>query len=300
MKSFADIHSAVRDKLKSGGKSQMAVLMPSHIEHFMAIRKAYDDAYIIPIFIGDRNSVKSIAIKAGIDLNNYEVIDSSNPITESIRLVIDGKANLLFNGGIPVRELANYISKKESGFISEGNIATHIAAVQTSRYHKLMFITDAAVIQSPDVAQKVAIIENSAGYARRLGIPRPKVALLAAVEAIYPAVPVTMEEAAIAKMGERGQIKDIIIDGPLSFDCAINIEIAQQKGIKSSPVAGDPDIFMGPSMETAHGIYKAMVMYANVAGGSVIFGGKAPIACGFEVDSVNNIFNSIAMAILAA
>ncbi len=133
-----------------------------------------------------------------------------------------------------------------------------------------------------------------------LGIPRAKVALLAAVEAIYPAVPVTMEEAAIAKMGERGQIKDVIIDGPLSFDCAINAEVAHQKGIKNSQVAGDADIFVAPTIETADGVYKAMVMYAGALAGGIIIGGCVPIGTMYEIDSADNIMNSIVLSVLAA
>jgi phosphotransacetylase len=138
-------------------------------------------------------------------------------------------------------------------------------------------------------------VQNAARLVGLLGVKQPKAALLAAVEAIYPAIPVTMEEAAIAKMSDRGQIKGCFIDGPLSFDVAISTEVAHSKGIVDSRVAGDTDIFVGPSMETAHGMYKAMVLYAGVEMAGVIFGGVVPVATSFIVDPIESIINSIVL-----
>ena len=159
-----------------------------------------------------------------------------------------------------------------------------------------MFVSDGAVNNNPDAAKKIQIVQNAASVAKQFGVETPKAALLAAVEAIYPAVPVTMEEAAIAKMSDRGQIKGVDIDGPLSFDVAIKTEVARSKGITNSKVAGETDIFVGPSMETANGIYKAMVLYAKAESASVIVGGKAPVASPFAVDSVESAANSLLVA----
>ena len=107
-------------------------------------------------------------------------------------------------------------------------------------------------------------------------------------------------EAAIAKMSDRGQIKDVAIDGPLSFDVAISAEVAHSKGIINSPVAGETDIFVGPSTATANGVYKAMVMYAKAQSAGIIFGGRVPVAAPLAVDSIENIVNSIVLSVFVA
>jgi len=300
MRTFKELLAGAKEKVKSSGPMRTAILAPSRSEHIEAAMKAISEGYIKPIFVGRKNDLIRLGSDSGFDIGGSEIVDSAKPAEEAISLATNGKIDLILNGGIPVREIAQAIGKKEIGFIPEGRIATHIAVFESSKYHKLMLVTDAACIPSPDAAQKIAIVENAAAFARLLGIPRAKAALLAAVEAIYPAVPVTMEAAAIAKMSERGQIKDVIIDGPLSFDCAISAEVAHQKGIKDSPVAGDADIFVTPTIETADGIYKAMAMFTKALAGGVIFGGQAPIATSYEVDSAENIMHSIGLAILAS
>lgn len=300
MRIFKELLAGAKEKVKSTGPLTTVILAPSRAEHIEAIKSATAEGYIRSIFIGERNELIRLALNSGIDIAGSEIVDSAKPAEDAISLATKGGIKLILSGGISVREIAQTISKKEMGFIAEGRIASHIGVFESSKYHKLMLVTDASCIQSPDAAQKIAIIENAAVFARLLGIPRARVALLAAVEAIYPAVPVTMEEAAIAKMSERGQIKDVIVDGPLSFDCAISADVAHQKGIKNSPVAGDADIFVVPTMETADGIYKAMAMFTKALAGGVIFGGLVPIATSYEVDSAENIMHSIVLAVLAA
>jgi len=300
MNTFKEIHAAAKEKVKNSGSFKAGILAPSRPEHFKATKRGIEEGYIAPIFLGDKDEITALLASEGLNPGDCQVIESKNPLDDGLSMAATGKVQLLMNGGITVREMADHIGRPNLHFASEGKIASHIGVMEISGYHKLLLVTDSVSVQSPQTTDRISIMENAAAVARLIGIPRAKAALLAAVEAIYPAVPVTMEEAAIAKMGERGQIKDLIIDGPLSFDCAINEEVAHQKGIKNSPVAGDTDIFITPTIETANGIYKALVMYARANAGGLIYGGKVPVATAFEVDSADNILNSIALAVLAA
>ncbi len=297
IKSFSELRDLVREKIKVKGAVPAAVIAPNELKHIEAAVQAANEELIDPVFIGKRKSIEELAASNHINIGAFKIIDSSFPLPDTVTLAENGEIKLIIGGGISPREIAHQIFKNGAGFTASGKIATHIAVLQTPRYHKMMFLTDSAVFGNPDSAQKVTIIENAAAMARLMGIAVPKITLLAAVEAIYPAVPVTMEEAALAKMADRGQIKNVLVDGPLSFDVSISAEVAHQKGIKNSPVAGDPDIFVGPSLETSYGIYQAMVLYAKAEAASVIFGGKVPIATSFVTDDVRNVYNSILLGL---
>ncbi|SYZ71846.1 putative Phosphate butyryltransferase [Candidatus Zixiibacteriota bacterium] len=296
IKSFSELGHLVREKIKSSGAVPTVVVGPKELKYLEAAVRAAREGLINPVFIGHKKNIEDLAASNHIDIGTFKIIDSSSPLTEAIAMAEKGETKLII-GGMAPREIAVQIFKNGGGFVKAGMSPTHIALMQTPRYHKMMFLSDAAVFGNPDSAQKITIIENAAALVRTLGVSVPKVTLLAAVEAIYPAVPVTMEEAAIAKMADRGQIKNVLVDGPLSFDVSISTEVAQQKGIKNSPVAGDPDIFVGPSMETSYGIYQAMVLYAKAEAGSVIYGCKVPIATSFVSDNIGNVYNSILLGL---
>lgn len=294
---FGELRQAALQKISGKKPLRLGIISPRR-KHLEMADQAMRMGLITAVLFGSEKIIRPVAQDADIDLSSCEIIDTQVPVPEAVAQAREKNLDIIFNGGVTVRDIARYVVKKEAQFVSEGKTLSHLALLTHPRYHKMIFLTDAAVAPQPDASQKVALIENAAAVARTCGIAQPKIALLAAVEAIYPAVPVTMEEAAIAKMGDRGQIKNVLIDGPLSFDCAISADVASQKGIKNSPVAGDPDILVTPTIETANGIYKAMVLYAGAQGAGVIYGGVAPVACGFEIDSEDNIINSLALAAL--
>jgi phosphate butyryltransferase len=172
-----------------------------------------------------------------------------------------------------------------------------VAVFEHTLYPKLLLMSDGGVTVAPDINKKVSIIQNAVEVAGLLGVESPKVALLAAVEVIYTAMPVTMEAAVIAKMADKGQIKNCRIDGPLSMDVALIPEVARHKGV-ASEVAGDADILIAPNIETGSGIYKAMSIFAGAKTAGLIIGGRIPIALSSRCDNEENIFHSLALAAL--
>lgn len=297
IRSFGELKDRTKEKIKDNAP-KMGIIYPRGGKCLKAAIQAASEGFVNLVLIGHKIEIESTAQAAGQDVSKYPIVEVENlqsAINTAVKMALAGDVDFLLKGCVDTTELVDVLVKKNSGFLPKGKTLSHIGLMQTEKYHKLMFITDSAVNASPKPAITIGIVQNASMLAGAMGVEQPKAALLAAVEAIYPAIPVTMEEAAIAKMSDRGQIKGCYIDGPLSFDVAINTEVAHSKGITDSKVAGDTDIFVCPSMETADGVYKAMVMYAKAEAAGIIFGGAVPVASTYAIDPIANIFNSIAL-----
>lgn len=295
IRSFPELAEKTREKI-DGQIPRMGVIYPRGGKCLEASSQAAGAGYAAPVMFGPKVEIENTAGIKNIDISRLEIVDvgsQDEAAQKAFEAVAAGQLQFLLKGHISTRELVEILLNPDTDFARKGAVLSHIGLMETPSYPKLMFVTDAAVNAVSDANVKIAVTRNAAALAQRLGVEMPKAALLAAVEAIYPAVPVTMEEAAIAKMSDRGQIKDVLIDGPLSLDVAISAEVAHSKGITTSKVAGDTDIFVGPSMETANGVYKAMVMYAGAEAAGIIYGGPVPIASVFMADPVKNVINSI-------
>ncbi len=303
IKSYADLTRQVKSAKK--GLLKLGVVWPTDRKYIDAVVEAVDMGLVRPIFFGPKAKVDALIANAsedsfGSDLNDvgFEVMDcttAAEAASKAFELARSGGCDILLKGDIASRDFVSYIYN-DNGLASKKDTIVHIGVMQTPRYKKLMFVTDGAVNAAPNAAKKLNILGTAGSYVSKFGIDQPRAALLAAVEAIYPAIPVTMEEAAIAKMSDRGQIKGVVVDGPLSFDVAISTEVAHSKGITNSPVAGEADIFMPPNLETANGLYKAMVQFVKADAGAIFWGAKVPIATASAVDSSKNVLNSILLA----
>ena len=161
---------------------------------------------------------------------------------------------------------------------------------------RLLFVTDPVVVPAPDLKAKIGLVENAAAYAGKLGFNKPNIALTTAVEVIYPVMQHTVEAAVIAKMSDRKQIRDCLVDGPLSMDCAVIESAAKDKDV-TGWVAGKADILVQPNIETSYGMYKAFVFFVKAPSGCVIVGGKVPICATSRADSVETNYNSLLMAL---
>ena len=166
-------------------------------------------------------------------------------------------------------------------------------------YHKVLIVTDGAINIAPTLEDKVDICQNAIDLAVSLGLEKPKVAILAAVETVTSKMPATIDAAALCKMAERGQIKGGILDGPLAFDNAISKEAARTKGIKSS-VAGDPDILLAPDLEAGNILAKQLSFLANADSAGMVLGARVPVILTSRADSVRSRIASCAVAVLVA
>lgn len=202
-------------------------------------------------------------------------------------------------GKVGTADILRAVLDKEKG-LRTGRLLSHVTAFEIQGWGRLLFMTDGAMNIAPDLGQKAQIAQNAVDVLRGLGFARPKVAALAAVELVNPDMPAALEGALLAKMADRGQIKDCIVDGPLALDNAISLHSAQVKGI-DSPVAGQADILLVPDIEAGNVLYKAIVYFgkeARVSG--VIAGAKAPVVLTSRSDSHQAKLDSIALSAVYA
>jgi hypothetical protein len=174
---------------------------------------------------------------------------------------------------------------------------SHVALLDVPVLARVLVISDGFVNPGPDIKTRLAIIRNGLTVCDAIGIDLPRVALLAAVEQVYPGMPVTVESADIAKMCKAGEITRAYVDGPLSFDVALVEQVAKEKGA-TGEVAGRADLLVGSSIAVVNGIYMAQTVFARANAASVVVGGKVPLALPFPSDCIDNIFFSICLACL--
>lgn len=222
--------------------------------------------------------------------------DSNTMAAElAVRAVSTKEATVLMKGNIPTSVLLKAVLNKEYG-LRTGNILSHVAVFEIPGYDRFTIVTDAGMNIAPDLEEKAQMIRNAAAIARAIGIEYPKVAPIAAVEVVNPAMQATIDAAALTVMNKRGQITGCIVDGPLALDNAVSALAAEHKGIQSE-VAGRADILLVPAIEVGNVLYKSLIYFAKAKVGAVIAGAKAPIVLTSRADSAESKLYSLALAI---
>lgn len=279
-----------------------ALVVPSATEWLQAFERAIEEKLVDPYIIGDEALAKRLAGEAGVELTGARFIDIKQPdqaIITAAQMTQAGELDLIVKGRGSTVEFLKLILSKEASFMKRGSLLSHIAAIKPQRYPKIIFLSDSVVTPHPDLKAKLSLVTNLIAFASKAGIESPRVALLTAVEAIYPQMEATTEAAVLAKMSERGQIKGGFVDGPLSFDVAIDLEAAHAKGITTSEVAGQVDCMVTSSIEVANGVYKGIALYGDADVGGILYGGRVPVALANRWDSVDSRFHSIVLGVLA-
>ena len=282
---------------KKTGKKKVAVAV-AHDEHCLeAVYAVMQKGIIDAILVGNEKKIKEIALKLKLDLSNAVIINEEidvNAVKRAVKFVRDKEADILMKGNVTSAMFLRGVLDKEQG-LRKSEVLNHFALFEVPTYHKLIGLTDAAMVIAPDMKTKVAIINNSVEFMNKLGYAKPKVAMLCAVEMVNEQMPATLEAAMIAKMNQRGQIKNCIIDGPLAYDNAVSMESAKHKGIVSE-VAGDADLLVVPDIEAGNVLYKCYGFSANARLAAVILGAAAPIVLTSRSDTEESKQASIVMA----
>jgi phosphate acetyltransferase len=256
---------------------------------------------ITPILVGPEAKIREIAAKGGHDLGGVRIVDaqhSHDSAAKAVALVRQGEAEVLMKGSLHTDELLGAVVARDTG-LRTGRRISHVFLMDVPTYHKVLVITDAAINIAPTLEDKADICQNAIDLAISLGVERPKVAILAAVETVNSKMQPTLDAAALCKMAERGQIKGGVLDGPLAFDNAISSEAARVKGIKSE-VAGDPDILLAPDLEAGNILAKQLSFLANADSAGLVLGARVPIILTSRADSVRARIASCGVAMLAA
>jgi phosphate acetyltransferase len=256
---------------------------------------------ITPILVGPAAKIREIASANRIDLGGVRIVDAAHShasAAAAVALVRSGDAELLMKGSLHTDELLGAVVARETG-LRTGRRISHVFLMDVPTYHKVLIVTDAAINIAPTLEDKVDICQNAIDLAIALGVARPKVAVLAAVETVNSKMSATLDAAALCKMAERSQITGGMIDGPLAFDNAISKEAARRKGI-ASEVAGDPDILLVPDLEAGNILAKQLTFLANAESAGLVLGARVPIILTSRSDSVRSRIASCAVAMLAA
>ncbi len=278
-----------------------AVAHPCEASALAGALEAGAEGLITPILVGPAARIHEVARESGIDLGTTRIVDaphSHGAAAMAVELVRHGQAELLMKGSLHTDELLGAVVARETG-LRTGRRISHVFVMDIPTYHKVLMITDAAITIAPTLEDKVDICQNAIDLAVSLGITRPKVAILAAVETVTSRMPATLDAAALCKMSERGQITGGVLDGPLAFDNAISRDAAKTKGIRSE-VAGDPDILIAPDLEAGNILAKQLSFLAKADSAGVVLGARVPIILTSRADSVRSRIASCAVAVLAA
>lgn len=296
--SFREIMELAK-KLKS---QKIAVVAPEDDASIEAIKHAIEEDIVEAILVGEKAKIEPVMKKFSMGFEKVEIVDVQgyqNAAYKSVEMVKNKEAALLMKGKLHTDELLHVVLDKQVG-LRTGALLSHAFVMHSPRYHKLFTFTDCAMVVAPDLDQKMQIIQNAVNLAQKVfEIPQPKVAVLAAVETVNVKMPATADAAGLAKMSQRGQIKDAIVDGPLAFDNAISDESAKLKGI-TSHVAGDPDIMLMPDIEAGNIAYKALTYLSDCDSAGIILGAKAPIVLTSRADTMQCKLNSISLCALAS
>lgn len=289
------------ERCKTLSATSTAVAHPCDETSLRGAVEAADLKLLTPVLVGPRAKIETVAKQCRLDISRYEIVDSphSHASAETaVRLVREGKAELLMKGSLHSDELMSAVVARETGLRTARRIS-HCFIMDVPTLEQAVVITDAAVNIFPTLEDKAHIVQNAVDLAHALGKARPKVAILSAMETVNPKVPSTIEAAALCKMADRGQITGGILDGPLALDNAIDLMAAKIKKI-DSPVTGRADILVVPDLEAGNMLAKSLSFLADADAAGVVLGARVPIILTSRADSVMTRLASCAVAVLIA
>lgn len=255
---------------------------------------------IVPVLIGPEGRIRRVAQEAGISLEGAEIIsvEHSHAAAElAAAMAARNEVEILMKGSLHTDELLKAVLAQPA--LRTGRRLSHVFRFDVPRYAKPLLITDAAINIRPSLQEKVDIVQNAIDFARVLGTPTPKVAILSAVEMVTSSIPSTLDAAALCKMADRGQIQGGELDGPLAFDNAISMDAVRIKGIDSG-VAGQADILAVPDLESGNMVAKQLEYLAGASGSGLVLGARVPIALTSRADGPRARVASCVLAVLSA
>ncbi len=262
------------------------VVYPCETGALQAALSAQAQGLLIPVLLGPAARLQEIAAAADLDLSGVEIIDIANDrqaAETAARMAAQHELEALMKGSLHTDELMRAILAEPD--LRTGRRMSHVYHFRLPAYPKPLLVSDCALNIKPDLSTKADIVQNTIDLAHVLGNPLPKVAILSAVETVTPAIPSTLDAAALCKMADRKQITGALLDGPLAFDNAVSPEAVRIKGI-CSPVAGEADILIVPDLEAGNMLGKQLEYFAGAHTAGIVVGARVPLALTSRADSV--------------
>lgn len=288
---------------RAKGRKRLAVAYGQDSHTLEAVYNAYKEGLVEPIIFGEKAVIEQMCAEQGIDTKVLTIVDEKSDtkcVALAVQAVVKGEADVLMKGLVSTDKYMRGILNKEAGLFPPKGVLSHVSVIEMPVYGKLLIVSDIAVIPQPDFKQKMKQIGYLAQTAKVLGIKRPKIACIAPSELVLPSVPSSTEGALLAKMGDRGQLGDVVVDGPLSLDVALFKEVAEHKKVKGSAIAGEPDCLLFPNLESGNVFFKASSHLCHGELAAMVVGTNKPCVLTSRGDSSLSKLYSIALACLSA
>ncbi len=299
IKHLTELVSAAREL----GKKRLAVAYGQDLHTIEAVYEATQAGLVDATLFGDREAIIKVCEELEISPNLFTIVDEKTDVScvrRAVSSVVAGEADVLMKGLVSTDKYMRGILNKDAGLFPPKGTLSHVTILEMEGYHKLLTISDIAVIPQPDLKQKMTLIGYLAKTVNLLGITTPKIACVAPSEQVLPTVPSSYEGAILSKMADRGQLGRVVVDGPLSLDVAMYKEVAEHKSVKGSSLAGDPDCLLFPNIESANVFFKSVTHFGNGELAAMVMGTKVPCVLTSRGDTSASKLYSIALACLAA
>lgn len=286
--------------LQGSEKKNLVAVWANDAHTISAVSQAIDLEIVNGTLVGDESEIKKVCEAEKIDINKFKIVHANsdnNAGVIAVKLITDGQGDILMKGLLSTDKYMRAILNKEAGLLPPKAVLSHVTVIENSHYHKLLVVGDVAILPQPDLKQKVAIANYLIETAHALGIDKPKLSVVSASEQVLPSVESSVDASIISKMGDRGQIKGAVIDGPLSLDASIDLESAQTKGI-GGEVAGNADCLLFPNLDAGNIFYKMNSKMSTAEMGAFVAGAKVPCVLSSRGDSTKTKLNSIALCAL--
>ena len=284
---------------KKTGAVAAAIVNAGEIFPMESVHKAVQHNLIIPTFIGDENEIKKYADKLKWDISKYKIINEKNENNTALiaaKLASEDKVKIIVKGHIHTDVLIKAVLKRDLNLIGKKRLS-HVWHMTLDKNDKPFIITDGVVNVLPKLEVKMHILRNAVDFANKIGISRPKVAVLSATEEILESVPSSIEADKITKRAKEENINADVF-GPLAFDNSVSKKSAAIKKIKND-VSGNTDILLVPNVETGNALVKMMIYFMGACAAGVVLGGKAPVVITSRSDEAEARLASIAAAVVS-
>ncbi len=294
---FRDILTRAKD---AGEKKRAAIASPGR-RHLEILEKAVQTGLIMPVLVGDKKMLEGLRKGTLLAASGCRIIDEPDPaqaLACAMALVKNGESDILLQGGSDHQTFIDRVSDAKAGLMN-GRLMSYVSLYELPERDKLILVTDTYIQNQPSLLDKQWILENALRLASLLEIPKPKVAVLAAIEQVNPGIPSTLDAAVLSKMADRRQFGDIILEGPLDIDCALDRKAAARKGVHSE-VTGNVDIYLAPEMDTGYALAQLLVYIGRMPMVGVLMGTGSPVVLDLPFVSQDNKVIEIALAALMA
>lgn len=296
-KNFAELIKSVQG---SKVKRRVAVVAAQDEHTLEAVFKAKKDNIAEPILIGAKVKIKEVLEHLNESIDDSVIVNVENDAeaaAKAVEFIHDNKADFIMKGKIQTADLLKAVVNKEKG-LRTGSVMSHVAIHEIPTYHKLLAVTDGGMMIYPNVEEKKQIIENAVNTFVAMGYEKPKVAVLAAVETVNPKMPEAVDAGKLKEMNQKGEIKDCIVEGPISYDLTMSKESAETKGF-ASPVTGDADILIVPNITAGNILGKSLVYSAGAKMAGFVVGAKVPIVLTSRGSSAEEKYLSLVLSAAA-